>query len=461
MLACNGSNNKPSTEQTSQLEEVTYEASDVKFPNPERGFYRYTESRIGASPTMLNENTLKSFRAQNFSLIYRIYYLKDFKDQAISQVALEQIETDMATLRKSGLKCVLRFAYSSNENEADAPLAIVLQHLEQLQPIFANNCDVIAVLQAGFIGAWGEWYYSSNNLKNDAVRATILNKMLEVLPARRMIQVRTPAYKVNYLQNNGTPLKHSQAFSESKIARIGHHNDCFMASNTDYGTYENIATEKAYIAGEGIYVPVGGETCPPDGVSAADCQKAENEMRTLRWSFLNEDYYKGVNDKWITQGCMDNIIRELGYRFVLQSGAFTATAAPGGTLNAELVLNNLGYSSPYNPRGMELVLKSTTSSDVFVAQLSEDPRFWKPKTPAEVNLSVGIPADMPQGVYDLYLHLPDPEPALHDRPEYAIRLANKDLWDEPTGYNRLNHQISIGDYSSAAYTGEQWFKKSK
>ena len=56
---------------------------------------------------------------------------------------------------------------------------------------------------------------------------------------------------------------------------------------------------------------------PPEGVDPADCDKAQAEMRNLRWSYLNEDYYKGVNDTWITGGCMDRIIREMGYRICL------------------------------------------------------------------------------------------------------------------------------------------------
>jgi hypothetical protein len=208
LLSCT----QPVPPEKAVLTEVTYAVDEAKFPNPERGFYRYTESRPGVSPSMLSENTLKGYRKQNITLIYRVYYLKDFKNKAISQQALNQMAEDMSTLRRAGLKCVLRFAYSDSENEADAPLNIVLRHLEQLRPVFDTNADVIAILQAGFIGAWGEWYYSSNNLKTPAIRATILDKILDVLPSRRMIQLRTPAYKTEYLQNS-TALTGSAAFT--------------------------------------------------------------------------------------------------------------------------------------------------------------------------------------------------------------------------------------------------------
>jgi hypothetical protein len=458
LVSCSSSENNSDEKGSISQSDVTYIASTAKFPNPERGFYKYTESNLGSSPAMLNEGTLKLYHTQNISLIYRIYYLKSFRDKLLSQESINQIDTDMATLRKSGLKCVLRFAYSSQETEPDAPLDIILQHLDQLKPVFEKNADVIAVLQAGFIGAWGEWYYTSNNLNNSGVRKLILDKMLEVLPARRMIQLRTPAYKTAYLQRTSA-LSKSEAFAETAAARIGHHNDCFLASTTDYGTYANIEVEKTYIGNEGIYLPVGGETCPPDGVSPADCAKAESEMRRLRWSFLNEDYYEGVIKNWVTQGCMDNIIRELGYRFVLLSGTFTDKIAPEGTLNIQLRVNNTGYGCPYNPRKVEFVLKNTQTAQLYVAAVDEDPRFWRPLTETVVSTTIGIPKDMSAGTYDLFLNLPDPESQLYGNPDYSIQLANENVWNKETGYNNLFQQITIGNFPSETYRGDVYFKK--
>ena len=142
---------------------------------------------------------LREYRQNNSSLIYRLYYLKDFKNAPISDAFLSQIRQDMGVARKAGIKIILRFAYSIAMDEPDAPLSVILQHLDQLKPILQENKDVIAVLQAGFIGSWGEWYYTTNNLNNDAARKTIIDKILEVLPVERTIQVRTPNYKRNYI----------------------------------------------------------------------------------------------------------------------------------------------------------------------------------------------------------------------------------------------------------------------
>ena len=50
---------------------------------------------------------------------------------------------------------------------------------------------------------------------------------------------------------------------------------------------------------------------------------------------------------------------------------------------------------------------------------------------------------MAAGRYDLLLDLPDPYPSIAQRPEYSIRLANEDCWEEKTGYNKLNVSVVV------------------
>jgi Domain of unknown function (DUF4874) len=71
-----------------------------------------------------------------------------------------------------------------------------------------SNSDVVMGLQAGFIGTWGEWYYSNNyaTLQTDGSydptaaqqtnRMKIIAALLDALPANRMLQLRTPNYKM-------------------------------------------------------------------------------------------------------------------------------------------------------------------------------------------------------------------------------------------------------------------------
>lgn len=456
---CITCSNKAVDEPKQSTAVLNYEPDETIFPNPERGFYKYSSCNLGTGTGFLNQSTLMSYRDHNISLIFRYFYLKNFKNAPLSTQALTDFDKDMATIRQSGMKCVLRFAYSEGETEPDAPLTIITQHLDQLKPYLEKNADVIAVLQAGFIGAWGEGYYSSNGLNSSGARYQVYTKILETLPARRMMQVRTPAYKKEFFQRS-TQLKQEEAFTMQNIARVGFHNDCFLASPTDYGTYGNVEVDKAYLNKECLYVPIGGETCPPDGVSPADATKAQNDMRYLRWTYLNEDYYHGVNDTWIVQGGMNNIIRELGYRFQLSSGEYTDKAAQGDSFTARIILKNIGYAPLFNPRLVELVLKNTQSNEVFKVKLDVEARLWKPLVENAIEKEVGIPLDMPNGSYELYLNLADPEETLYANPAYSIRLANKDVWEATTGYNKLGIQIQVApENKTTSYTGDLVFKK--
>ena len=49
----------------------------------------------------------------------------------------------------------------------------------------------------------------------------------------------------------------------SDLSRVGFHNDCFLASPDDYGTFlsDPLSLDEDYLALDSRYVPVGGETC--------------------------------------------------------------------------------------------------------------------------------------------------------------------------------------------------------
>lgn len=446
-------------EQTERV--VQYEPTDSIFTNPERGLWRFVylypehkELWENIDGTPLKVEDLKRWRKENFSLVYADVYLKSFRNTPFSVEALENINRQFAQIREAGLKSIVRFVYANYADEPDASLEMILTHCEQLRPVLHENADIIAVLQAGFIGAWGEWHTSSNGLAVPEYENIILRKLLDVLPQKRMLQVRTPAYKMNFVGD--VPVSKTEAFSGADIARIGHHNDCLLSDLTDRGTYRD-STDREYVALDGEYVPVGGETCPPTDMEIADCIRAELEMRTYHWSFLNGFYYRGVLDNWQKQGCWEDIVRHLGYCIELTSGHYSENVAPGGTINLEVSLYNSGYASPYNPRLVEFVLKNKDCC--YKCHVDVDPRFWTPLREQKMLFSAGIPEDMPEGKYRLYLNLPDPEPSLYGNPDYSIRLVNEGVWEEFSGFNDLKAEVEINAcVNSEKYNGNLFFK---
>ena len=52
------------------------------------------------------------------------------------------------------------------------------------------------MVQAGMVGAWGEWHGSVQGLENsDETKTAILEKLLSVVPEERQVQVRLPMFK--------------------------------------------------------------------------------------------------------------------------------------------------------------------------------------------------------------------------------------------------------------------------
>ena len=154
---------------------------------------------------------------------------------------------------------------------------------------------------------------------------------------------------------------------------------------------------------------------PPTDDCAAAGGSADSDMALFHYSYLNQAYNADVNDDWVTGGCIESIKRRLGYRLQLVSGRFRTEAQPGQVIPLTLEFTNVGFAAPFNPRGIELVLRHSTTSEKFFAQLSRDTdaRRWLPGANHLLNAQIALPTDMPSGDYDLLLNLPDPAPTLY------------------------------------------------
>lgn len=412
------------------------------FANPERGFYHHQETH-SSGYDLLSQSQLASYRTEEgISLILRLFYLDGFRTSSISASYLDNMKTDFSRLRAAGLKAVVRFAYSDDSSDASADR--VLSHIAQLKPILVANADVIATVQVGLVGAWGEWYYTDHfgdegNISSAQwnSRKALVDALLAALPVTRSVQLRTPAFKQRFYGSSA--LSATEAFTSTARARVGHHNDCFLASADDMGTYGSVSADKAYLGVENLYVPQGGETCATSAYS--DWAHASADMQNLRYSYLNRDYLGAVYNSWGSSN-IDVARRKLGYRLALVDSSVQGSTRPGGEIALSLNLRNDGYAPPYNPRNVEITARASNGT-VLVAKLAADPRRFVPGAVPRIDARLCVPAGTPEGTYSLSLSLPDPEPTLHDRPEYAVRLANTGLWDAASGGNSLKQTLTV------------------
>lgn len=444
----------------------TYTADNTtNFSNPERGFYEQIEQVVTANGTSnLNDDYFTVGKNAGRSLLLRLYYLDNFRDKDLPQAVLNEITDDMAKFRTNGFKCILRFAYTAKAYEnasqnQDASPAIWQQHLSQLKPVMAANADVIYVVQAGFLGAWGEWYYSGQGVGNSIPAATkknLITQLLDAVPANRCVQLRTPLFKTDYM-GDAVALTAATAYKGDARSRLGHHNDAFCNGEYNMGTYTNVSSDKAYIAQECLFVPIGGET----NIEKSDAAnytnygtgaKAEAEMRLLHYSYLNYSYSEYATNKWNAEtdasgtSYYNLMARQMGYRFVLTEGSFPTEAVQGDKMTITLKINNTGYAPLYNERHAYIVLKG--ANHTYRMQLQSDPRTWQPAQTTTISESLLLPTDIEAGTYSLYLYLPDADSKIAANPAYAVRFANSDVWEATTGYNNLNTQVVVAEASA-------------
>lgn len=427
-----------------QMLERTYNPSDAELVNPERGFYRQWNAQDGQGA--LDLDTMKQHRADGMPLMLRLYYYKTYRDRPLDQQQLDLFDRDMNTLRQAGLKAILRFAYTEAIGDPDAPIDVVLGHMQQLKPLIRKHADVIAIAQGGFVGAWGEWHASSNDLAEPPNARRIVAQWLDNLPESRVVQIRTPRLKWMLVGHNA-PLTRDHAWT-TPAGRIAHHNDCFVSSPTDVGTYENIEVEKAYLDQETRFLPMGGETCMLNALSSPD--NAEAELRRFHWSYLNLSYNPQVIDLWRKEGFLQDVRDHLGYRLHLEKAATSPDASAGGSARIELTLNNTGYAAPFNPREVRIALRNTRTDETYEASLPVETRAWLPDQPIALSATLGLPDSLPEGNYRWHLMIADGSTSLRDRPDYAIQLANDRLYNKATGWHDLGINLKV---SGTAHAG--------
>lgn len=492
-----------SVPQNPTISHVEFQESYEDFPNPERGFSRWGGLGTTSNYTSLSQSILSSFRSAqtppanpdpaNYQVVSTLVYrpivldIDNYsgenyldRDSISASFQRNELEADFAAARNAGVKLILRFTYGYNYNlrtcseHQDPPLERILSQIESLKDTLNDQKSAIALIQLGFIGNFGEGYWTGSNefgcrrdgqsRENWENRIAVLNKLLEVAPEDRIIQVRAVQMKQKFLFGPSAPTtstSNTRGPNNGTLdSRIGFYNDCFLATFNDQGTYANydgippnstpqdVANLRSYLEADSRYIPVGGETCQLNDPHhrCNDCGgQAIAELARFHYSHLNADYNTAVINDWVACGCMEEIKLRLGYRFVLREGVFTTgEIVKGSTIFFLIRLQNAGFASPYNSRRVELILQNELDPSIeFVAELPLDPRTWYSNQQISFNFKLLIPTTMPSGAYGYYLNLPDSDPSLRRDSNYSIRLANANVVFTNKGYNELGKTIIV------------------
>ena len=421
---------------------VQFTPSTLDFPNPERGFYKYA-----ADPAKLDADYLNSITQQGYRLIYTPADLSQWRNQDLPQSYLNALNEGFELMRQAGVKAVLRFAYDYEASGKDTNLAQVKRHIEQLKPIINRNADVIAVWQGGFIGAWGEWHSSANGLNSDANKKEIAQALLAALPANRQLNLRYPYDLIKWY---GSPASAEDFANNSEKARIGIHNDCYLASIDDTGTYQprrdqTIEAQRMFTRQHVQYTSFGGETCAPIAQARTTCSDILREGKEYRLGYLNYDYHEDFINGWEKEGCMADVRKNIGYRIELSQFQISSKAQ-SGSLKWALKLSNQGWARPLNTRDIVVRFTSADGSSKDVALENTNLRTLDAGASAQWEGTLTLPG-LSAGEYSVSLGAPDPDARLAGNTRFSLRFANADSgsvqWNLRTGFLDTGLKVQV------------------
>lgn len=398
---------------------VTFAPTQEDFPNPERGWFVWASDDFGAS---LDVGAVDAAWRQGVRLAYAMVDLGRFREGAIDASFLAALSDRLEALRGRGMKAILRFVYDYTAAGNDAPATRIVSHLEQLAPLLSEQQSAIAVVQAGFIGAWGEWHSSKHSnsygyqtnpgvtqQQADANRRLVRDALLQAVPPTLPLAFRYPGDLIKWYPSPTTQ------------PRVGLHNDCWLAGPDDTGTYESEA-ERTYVRARSASSSFGGETCDASAELRTSCSSVLTEGAQYHLGYLNREYFTGFMDAWRREGCIEEVSRSMGYRLQLEQARHATQATRGGTLRVEVTLRNVGWARLLGPRPLVVRLvdgatRATGASDVSLSSLPAQ------ATTASV-ITVELRAPGAPGVYALELAAPDPHPTARDDARFAVRFAN-------------------------------------
>ena len=437
-IGCGGGGSS-GDELTAALYDKVYEVNtSLNNLNPKRGFYK----PLTSLDQQLDYDRFQHAKDDGFTLVYTPVKLYSYTQTAtLPDTLLQTMKNNLDDASKAGVELIVRIQYR-DDNGSDPAKDIILGHLQQFETVFAPYQDTIYTVEAGCIGAYGEWHsfsgdFVDTNPDYKQNRKAIIEALMRVFPSK-YIHIRTPMHKELLFGSSneyGDEAQEAQvtpslAYSTDIRAKIAHHNDCFLASFSDKGTYEssNVTFWKDYVANDTEFVPLGGETCL-DESTYTNCDNAQKELKKLHWSFLNVAYHPDVIDRWKTEGCYDTIANNLGYNFVADGLNYSLN---NDTLHLELFVTNRGYANLYEEYQLNFVLYNTQHSYRYNTQ--EDLREWKPSQQQSIQKDINL-TQVVSGEYTLGV-----EVILKND---TIRFSNAKMWDENQKINKVLESIHI------------------
>lgn len=481
---------------SSDKQDSTLEVKSIApLANPDRGYHleaRYfahsLENPFTAGqvfPSGFIDDKEESYKATDGStkIIQQYIYLTGYARKEIDQQGLDNIQKIFDGLKEKGYKVILRFAYNwwgenqynnnwKNEEEAEE---WIYKHIEQLAPVLQKNVGLIAAVQSGFLGRWGEWHNTTLLQGANAQRAKngVINRLLAALPKPYCIEMRYPS-QTNALTLDNESYRNTRLGYCNDFFTAGEHalaeNNDFVPGTSDYTQVMNVSPN-VYISGE-IPYPENSEWGLTALISRIGTLKilrdhhysafdiTQNEtLNIASWkknnlspddltanNILFDPGYFMADGKSVLRTFYEFVRDHLGYRINVKGVELTANS---GTLTYKIDLTNTGFATVLNPKDVYLVLVSEDGNEVReLKKLDVNPKDWQPfdvekkdYTAVTYTLQGTAAASGLTGKYKVGIWMPETSDALKYDSKYAVKFALSDFvsaWNDSAGKYAVN-----------------------
>ena len=422
---------------------VSYNEITDSFDNPERGFYVPVLLKLEEIDTTVSESQLK------YNLIHLRVDLSDFggTGKKLPENALDALDKTLSSIKENGGTTIIRFAYDENfagSNVSEPGLSMMKTHIRQVSSVLEKHEPVIACVEAGMLGLYGEYHGTDKCTK--ANRKAIIQAWLDNLTSKFMINVRTPGHIAEWA---GISLEKLclDGTTKNGIERLGIYNDGYLGSNSDLGTYANRENELDWMDVQTDHTFFGGEM-----VAYVDNDTPKNTAKYIASEgFLTHTSY--LNSLW-NDTVIENLKNEvfagedslykglsgyvyvdnhLGYRFVMTDSDISAA---GDKLSISVQINNVGFGSLVNDKTATIILES--DNKIYELPLDDfDIRVCKSQYQIRYTDYVSLDG-IEDGDYKVYLRISEYGDYASDDNYNCVKFANDSTqWNERFAANLI------------------------
>ncbi|CAM4059947.1 DUF4832 domain-containing protein [Paenibacillus alkaliterrae] len=285
--------------------------------------------------------------------------------------------------------------------------AVLIRHHERLIAALAkryNNDSLIAFIQLGSVGHWGEWH------TRDDEQASI------PFPLRNISDQYAKHY-ITYFKDKPLLMRRPHAIAAKN--EFGLYNDAFGKHDATVDGFLRWYKEgyTSWLTNEEEpAMPHFWKKAPSGGEFADDTKYLRDSAieETLRQARLTHVSWMGPNAPiheepgGELQTNIDRFLKTIGYRFVITKVSYAAKVKAGGKLNVIIDMANRGVAPFYYRWPLEMTLSDQSGQIAATARPSIDIRKWLPGS-HKVSVQLNVPKHLTESEYTVNAAILDPD----------------------------------------------------